>query len=90
MKEDLAHGPSYDLEVVAADMRLDEEGELPDGGPIVPQRRIVNGCYDDVSHLEPDACNYLLQVITHVIMFFRDVKMTLSSSYNISGLVPVC
>ena len=59
--EDLAHGPSYDLEIVAEEMRMEEEAELADNPSAMAVRRIVNGCYDDVSHMQPEACVHLLQ-----------------------------
>lgn len=62
LKEDLAHGPPYDLEVIEREEHKEEEDALIDG-PISPSlRKVVNGCYDNVDRLLPDACHYLIQV----------------------------
>lgn len=59
--EDLAHGPSYDIEVVAKELRLNEDVDITTGLP--PQKRkIVNGCYDNVPLQEPDIYSWQLQV----------------------------
>lgn len=77
VKEDLAHGPTYDLEMMSLEGTSEEEGSLSEGPAIVPVRRIINGCYDDVTQLEPDSCTYLLQVrlnsFTNVlpVIFYR-------------------
>lgn len=64
LEEDLHHGPSYDFEVVAKEMRDEEDQELIDG-PLAPPtslRKVVNSCYDDIKHVQPDACAHLLKV----------------------------
>ena len=62
LKEDLAHGPSFDLDIVAKETRLIEEQELVDG-PLTPShRKIINGCYDNIEYQEPDSCTFLIQV----------------------------
>jgi myotubularin-related protein 5/13 len=61
--EDLAHGPSYDFEITAADMKMEDEQELIDG-PLAmsSSRKVINSCYDNVELAEPAICSYLLQV----------------------------
>ena len=62
MTENLAYGPSYDLEVIGQEVRSEEERLLVDG-PLVPSlRRTVNGCYDNVQQHLPDSFTALLQV----------------------------
>lgn len=67
LKEDLAHGPSYDLEVVEKEVRMEEEQRLIDG-PFLPNpRKVINGCYDNVDAIQPDMFVHLLEV-----SFFED------------------
>ncbi|XP_064634624.1 myotubularin-related protein 13-like isoform X5 [Lineus longissimus] len=61
--EDLAHGPPYEFEVIAKELKREEEQELIDGPMLPTSRKIVNGCYDNVSKSLPDACTYgLLEI----------------------------
>ena len=60
--ENLAHGPSYDFEVIDRESKREEEEEAMEAPLGVPYRKILNGCYDDVMRVEPDAVSYLLQV----------------------------
>ena len=62
LKEDLAHGPIYDIEVVAKEQKMEDEEEEAELAITQNTRRIVNGCYDNIEHVQPDACTYLLQV----------------------------
>ena len=67
IKEDLAHGPSYDFEAVAKERRIEEEQMMIDG-PLAPSpRKILNGCYDNVEQLQPDAFVHMLQVRDKVL-----------------------
>ncbi|XP_060586000.1 myotubularin-related protein 5-like, partial [Ruditapes philippinarum] len=51
--EDLAHGPSYDIEIVHREIRQNEDSEsLEMMGQ--QQRKIINGCYDNVMIQQPD------------------------------------
>ncbi len=61
LKEDLAHGPVYDIEVVAKELKILDEEEEADLAITQNSRRIVNGCYDNIEHVQPDACTYLMQ-----------------------------
>jgi len=60
MKEDLAHGPSYDFEAVAREMKMLEEQDMVDGPMTSNTRRIVNACYDNVDQQQPESCTHLL------------------------------
>lgn len=60
----MAHGPSYDMEVVAKEQKMEDEEEEADLAITQYTRRIVNGCYDNIEHVQPDACTYMLQVST--------------------------
>ena len=62
LKEDLAHGPPYDLEVIEKEENREEEEALIDGPMSPSMRKVVNGCYDNVERLLPDSCHYLMQV----------------------------
>jgi len=59
--EDLAHGSPYDVEVVASDLKAEEEQEMIDGPTSSSSRRVINGCYESVDLSEPAICSYLLQ-----------------------------
>jgi myotubularin-related protein 5/13 len=61
--DDLAHGPSYDFEVTAYDLKLEEEQELIDGPTSTSSRKVVNSCYDNIELTQPAACSFLLQEI---------------------------
>ncbi|XP_053384706.1 myotubularin-related protein 13-like isoform X1 [Mercenaria mercenaria] len=51
--EDLAHGPSYDIEIVHREITQNEDSEsLELMGQ--QQRKVINGCYDNVMLQEPD------------------------------------
>jgi len=65
LEEDLHHGPAYDFEVVAQEMREEEEQELIDGPMSKPAslRRFVNACYDDVERIQPSAFSHILKEI---------------------------
>ncbi|KAL4225636.1 ARS-binding factor 1 [Mactra antiquata] len=60
--EDLAHGPSYDIEVVQKEIRQNEDQESVEllGQS---QRKIVNGCYDSVMLQQPDYFQWQFQEI---------------------------
>jgi myotubularin-related protein 5/13 len=62
VKEDLAHGPSYDLEAIEKETRIEEEQRMIDG-PFLPNpRKVINGCYDNIEAIQPDMMVHLLQV----------------------------
>ncbi|KAK3103033.1 hypothetical protein FSP39_015926, partial [Pinctada imbricata] len=60
--EDLAHGPSYEIDIVHKEIMLNEE-EASDRVGQQKQRRIVNGCYDNVLLKQPDVFMQKLQEI---------------------------
>ncbi|XP_023930025.1 myotubularin-related protein 13 isoform X2 [Lingula anatina] len=63
LTEDLSHGPPYDFETMYMDKKQNEEIEAIDG-PLAPSsRRIVNGCYDTIWHLEPECFSLAFQDI---------------------------
>lgn len=62
--EELAHGPSYDLEVVQMEKHRQEELELnPDFDKVDNGRIIVNAIYDSVEHVLPNSFNEMLDQI---------------------------
>lgn len=59
--EDLAHGPSYDIEVAQKELSQNEETEtLEMLGNLT--RRVVNGCYDNIMLQQPDYYQWQFQV----------------------------
>ncbi|XP_052225213.1 myotubularin-related protein 13-like isoform X3 [Dreissena polymorpha] len=60
--EDLAHGPSYDIEVAQKELSQNEETETLE---MLGQhtRRVVNGCYDNVMLQQPDYFQWQFQEI---------------------------
>ena len=52
-------------------MREEEEQELIDGPMSAPpsQRRIINGCYDDVGYVQPGTFTHLLKVLIVMIVY---------------------
>lgn len=63
LEEELAHGPSYDLELVAMERQREEESEAADGSNSFSSRRIVNKCYDNLQAVQPDFFTQILEVI---------------------------
>lgn len=61
LTEDLAHGPSYDIEVVNREIRQNEEHEMIEGLGL-ERRKIINGCYDNILLKQPDFFRWQLQV----------------------------
>ncbi|KAK7870000.1 hypothetical protein R5R35_011968 [Gryllus longicercus] len=61
--EQLAHGPSYDLEVIQLDSQQEEEAEAADGTVNLSSRRVVTMGYDDIDRCVPDAFSHLLEEI---------------------------
>jgi len=45
LNEELAHGPSYDLEIIQMDMQQEEEAEAADGISIKNQRKVITTGY---------------------------------------------
>ncbi|KAL5006472.1 hypothetical protein ScPMuIL_015278 [Solemya velum] len=62
LTEDLAHGPSYDIEVVNREIRQNEEHEIIEGMGL-ERRKIINGCYDNILLKQPDVFRWQLQEI---------------------------
>ncbi|CAH1786112.1 unnamed protein product [Owenia fusiformis] len=61
VSESLDHGPSYDIEIVAKEMKQVEEDDLVDGTGSL--RKIANFCYDNQHLKMPEGCSYLLSEI---------------------------
>lgn len=57
--EDLAHGPSMELELVQKELALNED-VTTEGSPST--RRVVNICFDNIQIQEPESFKVLLQV----------------------------
>ena len=59
--EDLAHGPSYDIEVATKEIKQNEDTDtLEVVGEQV--RKVINGCYDNIGLQEPDHFQWQFQV----------------------------
>ena len=81
--EDLAHGPSYDIEIVHREIRQNEDSEsLELMGQ--QQRKIINGCYDNVMIQQPDHFCWQFQVKMKFkpIYFSLIVKQVLATYLN--------
>ncbi|XP_050441146.1 myotubularin-related protein 13 [Adelges cooleyi] len=63
LKEELAHGPSYDLEIIQMDMQQEEEAEAADGISRETLRKVITTGYHIVERYTPDAFKYLLDDI---------------------------
>ena len=61
LTEDLAHGPSYDIEVTQREIRQNEDQE-PVETIGQPRRKVVNGCYDNILIQQPDNFQWQFQV----------------------------
>lgn len=66
--EDLAHGPSFDFEIVAMEMQKEEETEAIMNDSMsskkkLSNRKVFNSCYDNVGLCEPDVFSSLLEEI---------------------------
>ncbi|XP_039295345.1 LOW QUALITY PROTEIN: myotubularin-related protein 13 [Nilaparvata lugens] len=66
LREELSHGPSYDLEVIQMDTQQEEEAEAADGIINKSSRKVVTLGYDDVDRHAPDAFSYLLEEIHRI------------------------
>ncbi|GIY74573.1 myotubularin-related protein 5 [Caerostris extrusa] len=73
-EEELAHGPSYDLELVAMERQREEESEAADGSSNLSSRRIINTCYDSILTVQSD--------------FFTQILETIHNSETELGLLP--
>jgi hypothetical protein len=66
LTEDLAHGPSYDIDIVHKEIRQNEDPDLVEGlGP--RRRKVVNGCYDNIMLQQPGLFRYQFQVSVYII-----------------------
>ena len=61
LTEDLAHGPSYDIEVTQREIHQNEDQE-PVETIGQPRRKVVNGCYDNIMIQQPDNFQWQFQV----------------------------
>lgn len=61
LNEDLAHGPSYDIEIMGREMHPNDNEQDAD---LTPHRRrkIINGCYDNILVQEPNFFSWEFQV----------------------------
>ena len=61
MTEDLAHGPSYDIEAAQKEIKQNEDQE-PVETIGQPRRKVVNGSYDNIMIQQPDYFQWQFQV----------------------------
>lgn len=61
--EELARGPSYDLEVIQLDTQQEEESEAADGIINKSERKVITMGYNDIQCSVPDAFSHLLEEI---------------------------
>ncbi|XP_076328826.1 myotubularin-related protein 13-like isoform X2 [Tachypleus tridentatus] len=66
LKEELSHGPPYDLEAVAMEKQKEEESQAADGIPRETSRKIVNACYDNMQTVQPDVFSHMLEIISNL------------------------
>ena len=74
--EDLAHGPSYDIEVTQREIRQNEDQE-PVETIGQPRRKVINGCYDNILIQQPDNFQWQFQVCVSLCMnitFLKDSR----------------
>lgn len=72
--EELAHGPSYDLEVVHMERHRQEELELSNDYDKMDNRRIVvNAIYDSVEHVLP---NCFMQMLDQIKLLEAELNFT--------------
>jgi myotubularin-related protein 5/13 len=64
--EDLAHGPSYDIEVVNMEHQRQEELEATTNDSEKTGRKIINSCYDSVTHAQPNCFTNLLEQVRNL------------------------
>ena len=57
--------------MVAKEQKILDEEEEADLAITQNTRRIVNGCYDNIEHVQPDACTHLLQVSISFVSWSR-------------------
>ena len=72
LSEDLAHGPSFEIDITAKEIQLNEE-EITDNMPQTT-RKVVNGCYDNINIQEPNVFVWNLQVSIYVDMATRTIN----------------
>lgn len=63
LEEDLAHGPSYDLEIIQMDTQQEEEAEAMESMGNKSNRKTITVGYDNVTRNVPDAFSHLLEEI---------------------------
>ena len=63
LTEDLAHGPSFDVELVDSELRQNTD-MLPDSAAATADERrvILNSCYDNITLQQPDYFRHQLRV----------------------------
>ncbi|XP_022243465.1 myotubularin-related protein 13-like [Limulus polyphemus] len=66
LKEELSHGPPYDLEAVAMEKQKEEESQAADGIPRETSRKIVNACCDNMQTVQPDVFSHMLEIIPNL------------------------
>ena len=67
--EDLAHGPSFDVELVTSELRQNTD-MLPDSAAATADERrvILNSCYDNLTLQQPDFFRYQFRVCLVFLM----------------------
>ncbi|XP_054159032.1 myotubularin-related protein 13-like [Oppia nitens] len=63
LNEELAHGPSYDIELVGMEHHRQEVLEATTSESDKSQRKIITACYDSIIHSEPNCFQNLLHII---------------------------
>lgn len=72
--EDLAHGPSFDVELVTSELRQNTD-MLPDSAAATADERrvILNSCYDNLTLQEPDFFRHQFRVRLAVLVLCRPI-----------------
>lgn len=63
LEENLAHGPLYDVEIIAMEKQKEEEAEAADGNVNQSSRCVIHKCYDNIQNTQTDIFTQLLETI---------------------------
>ena len=60
--EALAHGTSYDMELMESELRDEDDQDEIMTSHSSQRRRVVNGCYDNIELMQPAYYQFILTV----------------------------
>lgn len=87
LTEDLAHGPAYEIETTNKEIQISEEEKTDSSGqPLL--RKMVNGCYDNVSIQLPNVFRQMLLVsFCWLIFWFNSILKSQIVEWNEISLI---